>query len=67
MRTFLLALVLALAGLPAAAQECSHRLFVSGYFSNNVHVYDACTGEFQRVLPCMTLASAVSVTPWRGA
>lgn len=49
MRTFLLALVLALAGLPAAAQECSHRLFVSGYFST-VHVYDACTGSYLRDL-----------------
>jgi hypothetical protein len=47
-------LLLSLAGLvgmsPAQAQTpCTHRLFVSGYFST-VHVYDACTGQFLREL-----------------
>lgn len=49
MPAFLLAVVLALAALPALAQECGHRLFVSGYFST-VHVYDACTGSYLRDL-----------------
>jgi streptogramin lyase len=43
-------LVLAvLASAPAQAASCASRLFASGYFSN-VYVFDACTGEFQRVL-----------------
>jgi hypothetical protein len=33
----------------AQAQECGVRALVSGYYSN-VHVYDACTGEFLRKL-----------------
>lgn len=33
----------------AQAQECNSRLLVSGY-DTNVHVYDACSGAFQRVL-----------------
>lgn len=33
----------------AQAQECSSRLLVSGYESN-VHVYDACSGSFLRIL-----------------
>ncbi|HJU40094.1 MAG TPA: hypothetical protein VJ724_11020 [Tahibacter sp.] len=32
-----------------AAADCGYRLLVSGYDSN-VHVYDACTGQFQRIL-----------------
>ncbi|MBN8480806.1 MAG: hypothetical protein J0L88_04355 [Xanthomonadales bacterium] len=37
--------------VPAArAQPCSHHLFVSGYFSNNVAIFDACTGAFLRQL-----------------
>ena len=34
----------------AAAQGCSHQLLVSGYFSDNVAVYDACSGAFLRQL-----------------
>ena len=45
----LLSLLLALAALAAHAQECTHRLYVSGYFST-VHVYDACTGTYLRDL-----------------
>lgn len=33
----------------AQAQECDSRLLVSGYESN-VHVYDACSGSFLRIL-----------------
>jgi WD40 repeat protein len=46
---FLLALF---ALLPAerADAACATRVLASGYFSNNVHVYDGCTGEFQRLL-----------------
>ncbi|MBL8513832.1 MAG: hypothetical protein JNJ55_07550, partial [Betaproteobacteria bacterium] len=33
-----------------AQTACGHRLLVSGYFSNNVHVYDACTGAYLRNL-----------------
>ncbi len=34
-----------------AADQCpSGRALVSGFFSNNVHVYDACTGAFLRLL-----------------
>jgi len=46
----LFAAVLLFAAASEASAACAGRLFVSGYFSNNVHVYDACTGEFQRVL-----------------
>ena len=42
----LLALVATLAG---AQGTCAWRLFVSGYYSN-VHVYDACSGEYVRDL-----------------
>lgn len=34
-----------------AVETCSSgRALVSGFFSNNVHVYDACTGALQRLL-----------------
>jgi len=50
MLRFLTALIALLATLPAAGQSpCPARLFVSGYFSN-VHVFDACTGAYQRDL-----------------
>ena len=32
------------------AQPCSHHLMVSGYFSSNVAIYDACSGVFLRQL-----------------
>lgn len=34
----------------ARAQACGQHLFVSGYFSNNVAIYDACDGRFLRQL-----------------
>ena len=34
----------------AAAQACPEHLFVSGYFSNNVAIFDACNGQFLRQL-----------------
>ncbi|MEO8673422.1 MAG: hypothetical protein ABI411_19070 [Tahibacter sp.] len=34
----------------ACAETCSHLLFVSGYFSNNVAVFDACNGTYVRQL-----------------
>ena len=49
-----LAIALALfagAASPAAcAESCASHLFVSGYFSNNVAIYDACSGGFLRQL-----------------
>jgi hypothetical protein len=50
-RLLLLALPL-LASIPTASEAAcaAGRALVSGYFSNNVHVYDACDGSFQRVL-----------------
>jgi DNA-binding beta-propeller fold protein YncE len=44
-------IALSLAASSVQAQSgCPARLLVSGYFSNNVHVYDACTGAFERLL-----------------
>lgn len=48
-------LALLLAVCPPAIAEaglraCSHHLMVSGYFSDNVAVYDACSGAFLRQL-----------------
>lgn len=34
----------------AAGADCPSLLLVSGYFSGNVHVYDACSGAFERLL-----------------
>ena len=45
----LAALLLALLALPAVAQTCGSRLFVSGWGST-VHVYDACNGQYLRDL-----------------
>ncbi|MBL8516788.1 MAG: hypothetical protein JNM76_07435 [Betaproteobacteria bacterium] len=43
--------LLATAALDASAQSsCGGKLLVSGYFSNNVHIYDACTGAHLRNL-----------------
>lgn len=44
-----LSMLLAAAG-PVRAQTCPHHLFVSGYFSDNVAIYDACSGVFLRQL-----------------
>ena len=49
-RLALLALTLLVAGTTARAQTCANHLFVSGYFSNNVAIYDACSGMFLRQL-----------------
>lgn len=47
----LLVVLLLLAAAPAAhAQGCAYRLFISGYFSNNVAVHDACNGQYLRQL-----------------
>lgn len=48
-RIALLALTL-LAATTVRAQSCANHLFVSGYFSNNVAIYDACSGAFLRQL-----------------
>ena len=54
-------LALALAALPAAAQTCGSRLFVSG-FNSTVHVFDACTGAYLRDLDTRArLAGAMAV------
>jgi streptogramin lyase len=34
----------------ACAQTCAHHLLVSGYFSDNVAIHDACSGTFLRQL-----------------
>jgi glutamine cyclotransferase len=50
---FLLALLIisAALGTPARAQSsCSHHLLVSGYFSNSIAIFDACSGAFIRQL-----------------
>lgn len=47
---FLPVLALAVSATFAADATACGRVLVSGYFSNNVHVYDACTGAFQRTL-----------------
>ena len=49
-RIALLALVLVAAAATGHAQTCANHLFVSGYFSNNVAIYDACSGAFLRQL-----------------
>lgn len=56
------AVFLAACSLPVAAQApCAARLFVSG-FNSTVHVYDACTGQYQRDLDTRTrLAGAMAV------
>lgn len=38
------------AGSALAQSSACPRLLVSGYFSNNVHVFDSCTGAFERLL-----------------
>lgn len=44
-------LVLTLAHCVAHAQDsCATRMLVSGYVSNNVHIYNACSGAFERNL-----------------
>jgi DNA-binding beta-propeller fold protein YncE len=48
--TALFASSLLAAGTAAHAQSCSHHLLVSGYFSDNVAIYDACSGGFLRQL-----------------
>lgn len=49
-RPFLVTLSLLAASADAHAQACSHHLLVSGYFSDNVAIYDACSGAFLRQL-----------------
>ena len=49
--TVVLAFLLAGAAPPAFGQSnCGGKLLVSGYNSNNVHIYDACTGAHLRNL-----------------
>jgi DNA-binding beta-propeller fold protein YncE len=42
--------ILLFVGAAAHAQPCGHHLLVSGYFSNNVAIYDACSATFLRQL-----------------
>ena len=68
-RTGLLALIFLLAANAAHAQPCSHHLLVSGYFSNNVAIYDACSGAFLRQLETsgrISGAQAVRINPADG-
>lgn len=59
--------VLLLAGCASvSAGTCRNHLFVSGYFSNNVAIYDACSGTFLRQLETAGRihgAQAVRVNP----
>jgi DNA-binding beta-propeller fold protein YncE len=45
-----LALLAGTAAPAVCAQSCANHLFVSGYFSNNVAIYNACNGDFLRQL-----------------
>ena len=68
-RTGLLALIALLASCAAHAQPCSHHLLVSWYFSNNVAIYDACSGAFLRQLETagrISGAQAVRINPADG-
>ncbi|RYD14421.1 MAG: hypothetical protein EOP90_13490 [Lysobacteraceae bacterium] len=60
----------ALAFAPALrAQACAEHLFISGYFSNNVAIYDACSGRFLRQLDTagrIRGAQAVRINPADG-
>ncbi len=47
--SFTLFVLLLLASASALA-DCSHHLLISAYFSNNVAIHDACSGEFIRNL-----------------
>ncbi|SFN59413.1 Vgb family protein [Dokdonella immobilis] len=49
-RIAIAALILISISTAACAQPCSHHLLVSGYFSNNVAIYDACNGTYLRQL-----------------
>jgi outer membrane protein assembly factor BamB len=49
-RTALVALALIATGAAIPAYACNQHLLVSGYFSNNVAIYDACNGRFLRQL-----------------
>jgi len=54
-------ILLAFLALPAAAQSCGSRLYVSGFFST-VHVFDACTGQYLRDLDARSrLSGAMAV------
>lgn len=53
----------------AGAQACPDHLFVSGYFSNNVAIFDACNGRFLRQLDTsgrIRGAQAVRLNPTDG-
>jgi len=49
-RIALFALALIAAGAAIPAHACNQHVLVSGYFSNNVAIYDACNGQFLRQL-----------------
>lgn len=64
MKRYASALLVLLAGSLQA--QCPDMLLVSGYFSGNVHRYDACTGAFEGVLDSsgrLTGAQASQVGP----
>jgi sugar lactone lactonase YvrE len=46
MRHWWILLLSLVANAALAQSSCATRLLVSGYFSNNVHLFDACTGAF---------------------
>ncbi len=50
MKRLLTALSILALGASTTALACPHQLLVSAYFSGNVHLYDACNGEYLRNL-----------------
>ena len=66
-RSAFVALSLIVASTAACAQPCSHHLLVSGYFSNNVAIYDACNGTFLRQLEQAGRIQGAQAVRWNPA
>lgn len=66
-RIALVASILMSASTAACAQPCSHHLLVSGYFSNNVAIYDACNGTFLRQLEQSGRIQGAQAVRWNPA
>ena len=65
--TILVALALVVGSTTAQAQACNNYLFVSGYFSNNVAIYDACSGVFLRQLETAGRIQGAQAVRYNGA
>lgn len=66
-RIALASLILIAGSTAACAQPCSHHLLVSGYFSNNVAIYDACNGTFLRQLEQAGRIQGAQAVRWNPA